>query len=589
MKNIYRIFLSDWKRISKNVVAVVVVIGLTILPSLYAWFNILSNWDPYGKESTSQIKVAVASDDSGTSMEGMQLNMGDNIISALQSNDTIIGWVFTDTTADAINGVYSGEYYAALIIPSDFSAKMLSFISDDINHPEIEYYTNQKKNAIAPKITDKAKTAVQEQVNQTFINTITTTLAKALSGVNNVTGSNSAISDNVSAFDTLLLGVENINNQLDSYSILLDALINVTDSSVTAMNLASASYSSDTLDITGQQKLIEGLIKISDYLKGTDNTLTNLDASEIKENLGQLSSVLKNISDIYDRAGGNITQFTASVLEIKNNLYDTKVIVDELKSKMTGVYDNLKMLNTSSGYEMLMNVLKFDANDLGTFISAPVEISTEKIYPIETYGSAMTPFYTVLAIWVGALILVAIIHVNVKPQKEHPDINPVQAYFGRYITFFLIGQAQALLVTLGDLYFIGIQCISPFKFWFAASVTSFVFSIFMYSLTVAFGNVGEALAVVIMVIQVAGAGGTFPVEVLPKVYQYIYKYLPFTYAMNALRETVGGFYKFNYWKYLVILSVYVLISLFIGLVVAIPCRKLNEKIEKSKHRSEVMI
>lgn len=588
MKNIYRIFLSDWKRISKNVVAVVVVIGLTILPSLYAWFNILSNWDPYGKESTSQIKVAVASDDSGTSMEGMQLNMGDNIISALQSNDTI-GWVFTDTTADAINGVYSGEYYAALIIPSDFSAKMLSFISDDINHPEIEYYTYQKKNAIAPKITDKAKTAVQEQVNQTFINTITTTLAKALSGVNNVKGSNSAISDNVSAFDTLLLGVENINNQLDSYSILLDALINVTDSSVTAMNLASASYSSDTLDITGQQKLIEGLIKISDYLKGTDNTLTNLDASEIKENLGQLSSVLKNISDIYDRAGGNITQFTASVLEIKNNLYDTKVIVDELKSKMTGVYDNLKMLNTSSGYEMLMNVLKFDANDLGTFISAPVEISTEKIYPIETYGSAMTPFYTVLAIWVGALILIAIIHVNVKPQKEHPDINPVQAYFGRYITFFLIGQAQALLVTLGDLYFIGIQCISPFKFWFAASVTSFVFSIFMYSLTVAFGNVGEALAVVIMVIQVAGAGGTFPVEVLPKVYQYIYKYLPFTYAMNALRETVGGFYKFNYWKYLVILSVYVLISLFIGLVVAIPCRKLNEKIEKSKHRSEVMI
>ena len=334
MKNIYRIFLSDWKRISKNVVAVVVVIGLTILPSLYAWFNILSNWDPYGKESTSQIKVAVASDDSGTSMEGMQLNMGDNIISALQSNDTI-GWVFTDTTADAINGVYSGEYYAALIIPSDFSAKMLSFISDDINHPEIEYYTNQKKNAIAPKITDKAKTAVQEQVNQTFINTITTTLAKALSGVNNVTGSNAAISDNVSAFDTLLLGVENINNQLDSYSILLDALINVTDSSVTAMNLASASYSSDTLDITGQQKLIEGLIKISDYLKGTDNTLTNLDASEIKENLGQLSSVLKNISDIYDRAGGNITQFTASVLEIKNNLYDTKVIVAELKSNLT--------------------------------------------------------------------------------------------------------------------------------------------------------------------------------------------------------------------------------------------------------------
>jgi putative membrane protein len=62
MLNIFRIFISDFKRLKTNVVAVVMVIGLSILPCLYAWFNILSNWSPYGPDATSNIKVAVASD-----------------------------------------------------------------------------------------------------------------------------------------------------------------------------------------------------------------------------------------------------------------------------------------------------------------------------------------------------------------------------------------------------------------------------------------------------------------------------------------------------------------------------------------------
>ena len=160
MKNIFRVFANDWKRIGRNVVALVVVMGLSVLPSLYAWFNILSNWDPYGSDSTSNIKVAVAYDDTGIDISGMNVNISTNIIEALKTNDTI-GWVFTDTSEEAIEGVWAGDYYAALIMPEDFSRDMVSFLADNMTHPEIIYYTNQKKNAIAPKITDKAKTAVQ--------------------------------------------------------------------------------------------------------------------------------------------------------------------------------------------------------------------------------------------------------------------------------------------------------------------------------------------------------------------------------------------------------------------------------------------
>ena len=141
MKNILRIFLADFKRVKTNVVAVVIVIGLSILPCLYAWFNILSNWSPYGPDATSNIKVAVASDDAGLTIDDISFNMGENVIDGLKSN-TSIGWVFTDTTDEAIDGVYSGDYYAALIMPVDFTENMVSFLTGEMEHPKLTYYTN---------------------------------------------------------------------------------------------------------------------------------------------------------------------------------------------------------------------------------------------------------------------------------------------------------------------------------------------------------------------------------------------------------------------------------------------------------------
>lgn len=136
MRNIFKIFFADVKRISTNVVAVVVILGLCILPSLYAWFNILSNWDPYGPSATRNLKIAVASDDEGVTILGNSVNVGSSVISALESNTTM-GWVFTDTTDEAIDGVYDGSYYAALIIPENFTEDMISFLGGEVDHPDI--------------------------------------------------------------------------------------------------------------------------------------------------------------------------------------------------------------------------------------------------------------------------------------------------------------------------------------------------------------------------------------------------------------------------------------------------------------------
>ena len=591
MKNIIKVFLNDCKHIGRNVVALVVVMGLAVLPSLYAWFNILSNWDPYGPESTSNIKVAVAYDDTGINISGMDINISTNIVEALKTNDTI-GWVFTDSTDEAIEGVWSGDYYAALIMPADFSKDMVSFLADNMTHPEIIYYTNQKKNAIAPKITDKAKTAVQQQVNATFISTLTEAIMKSADVADNIGGKNKADSTlesgsdsmNNSLIDILIAKFQVINTQVVTFDNVLSALSNIITTAQTSADTAKGISPDISGTFEGERAILNELNKTIGQSSLIDSSLF----STISHDIDAVSGYMNSISSIYNDMEYNIDDFNKSISQMGESINNTLVMVRNIEDNLNETTNKLVEFKNSGVYSLLQTAISFNTDELASFISAPVAITTEDLYPITNYGSAMSPFYSVLSIWVGALILVAIIHVKVHP-FDGIKVNSVEAFFGRYITFFLIGQAQALLITLGDLFFIGIQCIHPFKFWFAAAFTSFVFTMITYSLTVAFENVGEAAAVVIMVIQVAGAGGTFPIQCLPAIYQAIYKYLPFTYAMDALRECVGGTYSWYYWKCILALLVYVGICLFIGLVIAKPCRKLNAIVDKSKEKSEIMI
>lgn len=591
MKNIIKVFLNDCKHIGRNVVALVVVMGLAVLPSLYAWFNILSNWDPYGPESTSNIKVAVAYDDTGINISGMDINISTNIVEALKTNDTI-GWVFTDSTDEAIEGVWSGDYYAALIMPADFSKDMVSFLADNMTHPEIIYYTNQKKNAIAPKITDKAKTAVQQQVNATFISTLTEAIMKSADVADNIGNKNKADSTlesgsdsmNNSLIDILIAKFQVINTQVVTFDNVLSALSNIMTTAQTSADTAKDISPDISGTFEGERAILNELNKTIGQSSLIDSSLF----STISHDIDAVSGYMNSISSIYNDMGYNIDDFNKSISQMGESINNTLVMVRNIEDNLNETTNKLVEFKNSGVYSLLQTAISFNTDELASFISAPVAITTEDLYPITNYGSAMSPFYSVLSIWVGALILVAIIHVKVHP-FDGIKVNSVEAFFGRYITFFLIGQAQALLITLGDLFFIGIQCIHPFKFWFAAAFTSFVFTMITYSLTVAFENIGEAAAVVIMVIQVAGAGGTFPIQCLPAIYQAIYKYLPFTYAMDALRECVGGTYSWYYWKCILALLVYVGICLFIGLVIAKPCRKLNAIVDKSKEKSEIMI
>ena len=261
-------------------------------------------------------------------------------------------------------------------------------------------------------------------------------------------------------------------------------------------------------------------------------------------------------------------------------------MLKNFENELDNLSEKIDTLSNSEEFNTFLNVMSENADKLGEFIACPVQVETDKIYGIDNYGSAMAPFYSTLAIWVGAVILIAIINTNVKHKKElGAPVKPYQEYFGRGLLFIAFAIVQALIVCLGDLYFLGIQCYHPVKFLFAGCFAAVVYAMLIYSLAYTFGDIGKAAVVVLLVIQIGGSGGTFPIDVTPKFFQAINPYLPYTFVINAMRECVCGTYGGDYWLDLLKLSAYILIALLIGLVLKIPFRKpirfFNKKIEET--------
>lgn len=704
MKNIWRVYLSDLRRLTTNVVALSIVMGLCIIPSLYAWFNIMSNWDPYGEAATSLMKISVYSEDEGIDLNGIKLVIGDMVTESLETNNTI-DWTFADNKEEALELIQSGECYAGIIIPKDFTENMLSIMSGNIVNPRIVYYENSKKNAIATKITGKVKTTVQNEINTKLISTLTEVFANAgdylsgsdiegsdlISGVRSKLNQVSSTLDNYiymmntfalltesasDSIDTTKLLFPNIDSMASSGSDSLGNLKNSVDISndivSSALSLMSTSldtisgklddlsdavndlgsnvhivtvtkdFSSDDLgtnvldtiqrlleskspEISDAKSQFEKLKSDLDRLNGdaqlSDSEIADIKSAiisdigkckdhikevkdlvnselssaltesltEMQSSLTQAQAILADVPGTFSEISSTLTEYQSILKDGKTNVQVTAKYLSDLKDDISSLIQELDKLTSNPDFQEMMSAIKENPQMIVDFISSPVQMNTVEIYAISNYGSAMAPFYTVLALWVGALILVALIHVKVKDGEDLEGVKPYQKFFGRYISFFVIGQVQTIITVFGDLFYVGIQCKHPIAFTLAAMMTSFVFTFLIYSLTVAFGNIGEAIAVVIMVIQVAGAGGTFPVEVLPSVYQYLYKFMPFSYCMNALRECVAGMYQHTYGRCLATLLIYVGISVIIGLLLAKPCAKLLDKLEHNKEKSGLFI
>lgn len=234
MNNIIQLYRNDLHQLTRNTIAMVVLFGVVVIPSFFGWFNVLSSWDPFG--NVKNLKVAVASADEGYKSEffPMPVKLGEQVISNLRSNSDL-NWVFT-SEAEAIEGTKSGEYYAALVLPKSFSRDMMTFLSPDAIAGEIEYYSNEKENALSPKITDEAATEVSNTINSSFTKTLDEVALSLISALAKEAGS----PESLSAVARLSTSAERAADSLSSSAVTLDLFASLLGSSRAVLQSASS-------------------------------------------------------------------------------------------------------------------------------------------------------------------------------------------------------------------------------------------------------------------------------------------------------------------------------------------------------------
>lgn len=877
MKQIWRIYTTDIRNVAKHWAAIVIIIGLTILPSLYAWFNIKASWDPYG--STKDVPIAISNKDKGANLRGKDINIGKEVVDSLKKNKNL-GWKFVDEK-EAIHGVEHGEYYASITIPKDFSEKIATVLDDNPQKPEIQYYVNEKVNAIAPKITSKGASGIVEEIGKNFVKTANGEIFKifnelgidletnlpsiekvkdlvfkleaqfpeinkivdtALTDADKAQGLVTTAQDTMPKVESIIHDSQQLTKDLDTFfakndqtleeapaavkrdlvyakkaadstaqitDYLKDPLANVNKESI-KNNIKSAqgtanrvkevsqkipSYTNkareelNKVDPAKVKEILEGIEQLSagaieqinldiknlqdsnqpnkdEELKRLEDLKTaftainkkakavteaandpNKNKQAIEDSLNQIDSLAKNAeqdansfinftNDLMNKVdngiGGNVNlepakqglydvqsqlqkginlidgiipilndvdklaghagkttnipdiiaklndakgdmqkgidlankgidminkgqQPTKDLVESLNSLskdasttlgdilarYDSEIVpnfndaiaktkkinkeaadvlntaneklpdvkklledaskglalgkedvtkvkaeLPEAEKKIKEIANKIREFESQEDLKDIIRLLKHDVEKQSDYFANPVNLKENKLFPIPNYGSAMSPFYTVLALWVGALLMVSLLTVEV--HEEDAEYKSYHIYFGRFLTFLSIGLAQAFIVAMGDMFLLGTYVVDKFWFVLFSMLIAGVFVCIVYSLVSVFGNIGKSMAIVLLVLQVAGSGGTFPIQMTPKFFQAIYPFLPFTYAIRIIREAVGGMLWDIVWKDLLVLGIWVGIMLVIALLLKKPINKSSERFVENAKGSKLI-
>lgn len=716
MKNIIEIFRNDIKEVFRKANTWIIIVGLIFLPSMYAWPNILSSWDPYGH--TNNIKVAVTSEDAGATVDGKELNLGNSLVEGLKNNKNL-DWQFVSNKQEAEDGVRIGDYYASIVVPKNFSQDMTSVSRTEPQRATIEYTVNEKINAISPKITNSGASAIANNISKNFVETANGIIFEKLheAGIKfeeNLPSIEKAkeeifkLNDNFSTYEStlseligkveygynILNNVQNTLPEIDrvaTNSIMIADKAGITINNIQGFNerllpiinshlnvVEEVSKEANVIakelqkkpdkteEIKARQKALDSRLQASterlqlvknifEYFNKLSNerlfnnqlervtTLSN-DITAIKEVNNNIYNKMDHYDEIADTVKEEFVNKSARINEVSSNmnsklnvevaplisqvLSKAEVNIDKVsgiiagaqgelpaverklsetevkisnaygkllslqaqmpsaKSKIQKLTDEIKKADSGIDKNQLFNLLKVDYKQQAEFFANPVKLQENKLYHIENYGSAMTPFYTVLSIWVGSLLMSSLL--TTKVEDEGKKYKPYQKYFGRGLLFVIISLFQTLIITLGDMYVLGTQATSPYRFVLYALLISLLFSSIIYTIVCILGNVGKAVCIVLLVLQLGSSGGTFPIQMTSEFFQALYPKVPFTYSIGLLREAVGGVYIPAVERDIKILFIYLIVVL-IGGAILVSLKARSAKLSRERERSKLFL
>lgn len=707
MNTIWKLFIGDIKRLTSNVVSIIIVIGLVMIPGLFTWFNVAACWDPFS--NMKNLKFAVANVDEGyrSDLIPVKVTVGDQVVNALRANSEL-DWTIT-SKSDAINGAKSGKYYAAIVIPKSFSKDMMTFFSDDVEHAELTYYRNEKKNALAPNLLNEGTDEVAAEINTTFAKTITSagleiassladqlstpaakeqlntfnaniagfatqlnstadllgtygsltesagtllntantlieqTSSAAKQGSTDLSSSKQGISDVASALSTT---TETMNNALDTSASSFGAVSDSIDKLYADANNGSTTIASEldhqattvgeqvqqyteirntlagylgddssivkALDrsIARQTKLQQALntasndirqgnqdaqnqqAQVKDLANQAKNSIAGIKAdftSNVKPQIESLSATITDASGVLNTSAAKLNTTLGNLQGTSNDandmLNDTRDTLDTVANKLRSASSELTSFNgklndalNSGDMSMVKEVLGNDPETLASTLAAPVQLKRKAVFPVENFGSSMTPFYTLIPLWVGSLLMAVTLKTTVsrRIRESLGNPRPHQLFLGHYGVFALIALLQSTVSLGGDLLFLHVQAVHPLLFMLTGWLASLVFSFFAYTMVVSFGNVGKAIGVLMLIVQISGANAAYPVQMLPGFIAKVSPFLPLTHAVTMMRAAIAGIYGMDYWKAAGLLLAFIPPLLLLGLLLRKPLVKFNQ-------------
>lgn len=673
-------FTRDLKRIIAVPLSLIIVFGILVTPALYTWLNILAFWNPYVE--TGNLPIAVVNNDAGASsaLTG-KLNVGDLVVEQLSDNDQL-GWQFTDQdTAD--HKIRTGEVYATFVIPKTFSKDLVDIFSGKRNQPTVEYRVNEKKGAIAPKITDAGANELDIQVTSAFRGKVGEAIAQALreggleidasilgaegSTLDALGGINRDLNDAQGALDsanTSLAGsLQTMKKVRSALSAADPALADVSAALQDAQGILGTVVSDASefavkagqASINAQKALNESSAAANSAVSNAANKLTEMDsqlqsgikrandsitkmrdqiavlerfpqtqklATKLKSQLDEMENLLavvgktgsdaattaedlktlmksfdQSLSDAQRNATGlreqsakaasalnaRVTQLSQQLGAIKSavsvarislreisaltrgvdeQIVNTQNVLDQVQGDLNGLstaargaQTDVAALATALRTGTLKTVIGLDSTNIGRYLTAPVKFDQKTLFPINSYGSGMAAMFINLSMWIGALILVIIFRVEV--DKDGFDwLSLRSAYLGRFMLSGALSIGQGLIVSVGSL-LLGVKAASAPAFIATSMLIGPCYLAIIYALAAAFSHVGRALAILLVVLQIPGASGIYPIELMPRFFRQLSPILPFSYGIDAIRETIGGFYHGRYWH---VISVLLLMS-----------------------------
>ncbi len=645
MKNVFRVLKRDIFRLLKVPPAMVVIVALLILPSLYTWYNVRGFWNPY--ENTQNLSVAVVNNDEGaTSDLTGDIDVGEMVTDALHENHQL-DWSFPSYD-EAIDNLYAGKCYAVFVIPEDFSKDLLTVTTGDFQKPDIKYYVNEKSGPISPKITDTGATTLDDTINSTFVKTVSEKAAEAIDAawgdandrvdaaksqaVLRVLEAQESVDGAISAIENLENQAQNARSRITSAKSSIDTASEDIKSASDALNsLADISkeLQSDYLKFSAEavpainnsmksladayaelarmigdlptqdpdmQALLDRVRASADDAQAAADryadTLANDISPAIAGGLGDLASAASSASGAV-AAQETLLEQTKSILSsMDGTLSDSTYALSETSSLLNGLSDNLDTVHTdlvsiatSDVIAQALGTNELDAERVADFIGAPTRLVTETLYAPNSYGTAMAPLFMNLTFWIGAFMLMVILRQEVD-HKGIKNLTLTQSYIGRYLLFAIMVVLQATICCLG-LPLIGSEVTNLPALIFAGIVSSLSYLSIIYALSATLQHIGKGICIILVFAQIPGATGLYPIEMTSPFFQAIYPLLPFTYGIGAMRESICGFYGMHYLWDIVILLVYLVVFMGIGILVRPLMSNVNRMVAREIKQSGI--